>query len=351
MNKRKSNTAKTKDTQAVSGIPHEQSSLDIQKLLNEYSTAAPKYKRLAEEVAFILSEGIEEKGIKIHDIESRVKEFDSLIRKCADKEIDDPFSNLSDICGVRVICLFRSTLQELQKIIAENFVVIECDDKVSESVDSFGYMSVHYICQLSDNLEGPRYRKLKGLQFEIQVRTLSMHAWATISHYIDYKGDWDVPVHLRKALNALSGLFYVADSEFEQFYIERERSRSTISDVSSSENELTELNLDTMERYLNSIADGRELLIRDNAVSVLVKDLKDLKYDSIEAIDRDVQRASKAFIKYENMLSSTGIKPKITAVGLVRISILLGNKDYREKLNISAKMKDMLDKCAPLLID
>jgi hypothetical protein len=41
-----------------------------------------------------------------------------------------------------------------------------------------------------------------------------MHCWAAVSHYLDYKGDWDVPVDLKRALSALSGLFYVADNEF-----------------------------------------------------------------------------------------------------------------------------------------
>lgn len=38
------------------------------------------------------------------------------------------------------------------------------------------------------------------LTFEIQVRTLCMHAWAVVSHYLDYKGDWDVPADLKLSL-------------------------------------------------------------------------------------------------------------------------------------------------------
>jgi ppGpp synthetase/RelA/SpoT-type nucleotidyltranferase len=70
-----------------------------------------------------------------------------------------------------------------------------------------GYLSIHYTCRMPDRYLGPRYELTSGIVFEVQVRTLCMHAWATVSHYLDYKGDWDVPAELKRSLSALSGLF------------------------------------------------------------------------------------------------------------------------------------------------
>lgn len=41
-----------------------------------------------------------------------------------------------------------------------------------------------------------------------------LNAWASISHYLGYKKESDIPAELRRDFNALSGLFYVADTHF-----------------------------------------------------------------------------------------------------------------------------------------
>src|SRR5260370_35528939 len=105
-------------------------------------------------------------------------------------------------------------------------------------------MPLHYIAQIPERYKGPRYDKLSSLKFEIQLRTLAMHSWAVISHYIDYKGDWDVPAHLKRSLNALSGLFYVADEQFEQFYIARMQAK-TVAKENAAQG-ASEINLDTL---------------------------------------------------------------------------------------------------------
>jgi len=58
-----------------------------------------------------------------------------------------------------------------------------------------------------------------------------MDAWATVSHYLDYKTDADVPLGLRKDFQALSGLFYLADTHFEMFYGATGRSQQETKDL------------------------------------------------------------------------------------------------------------------------
>lgn len=191
--------------------------LDEAGITNAYLAQRSVYEALREEIVFVLQDRIALNAIKIHAIESRVKELPSLLDKCARKATNDPFLNFSDIAAARVICLFRSDIENLKKLVTEDFEVISIDDKIEEGNDPLSYLSVHILCKMKSGFSGPRYEKIMGRIFEIQLRTLCMHCWAAVSHYVDYKGDWDVPASLKMALSALSGLFYVADSEFEQF--------------------------------------------------------------------------------------------------------------------------------------
>ena len=185
-----------------------------------------------------------------HAIEKRVKDVASVIAKCKRDNINE-FSQLHDIVGARVVCLFRSDMDEVGKLLSENFDVIEVDDKLSVDNNPLGYLSVHYACKIPSRYKGPRYENTAGVVFEIQVRTLCMHCWAAVSHYLDYKGDWDVPADLKRALSALSGLFYVADSEFEQFYSARIESKRKAEQLGPAE----EINLEPI----------REVWIHDEA--------------------------------------------------------------------------------------
>ena len=81
-------------------------------------------------------------------------------------------------------------------------------DNKTESLDPniFDYMSLHIIARLKDE-DG-------SIPFEIQVRTIAQDAWASISHYLDYKKTEGVPEELRRNFYALNGLFYIADFNF-----------------------------------------------------------------------------------------------------------------------------------------
>jgi putative GTP pyrophosphokinase len=55
---------------------------------------------------------------------------------------------------------------------------------------------------------------LATLRAELQVRTVLQHAWAAVSHKLQYKREDDIPVQLRRKLFRLSALFELADDEF-----------------------------------------------------------------------------------------------------------------------------------------
>lgn len=181
-----------------------------------YDTAQPQYDRLLEEVRFALEQGIRTAGFKIHSINGRVKDRAGFVEKVERKGYADPLLQMPDIAGIRVVCLFIDDLQRVGAIIDDVFVVIEREDKAAQrSADAFGYTSIHYVCQLGSTNQGPRYDGLHDLQFEVQVRTILMDAWANVSHHLAYKGEASIPEDLRRDFYALSGLFHVADRHFK----------------------------------------------------------------------------------------------------------------------------------------
>jgi len=287
----------------------------------EYASKLSTYGALKDEIIFILRRAILERGIKIHDIESRVKTWESIIAKAKRKNIENHFVEINDIVGARVICLFRSDIKLLMSLVEENFNVLEVDNKIEDTADSFGYLSVHYIAQIPATYTGPRYDNIRSDKFEIQLRTIAMHSWAVISHYLEYKGDWDVPVQLKRSLNALSGLFYVADDQFEQFYAAREQSKLYMQQHQSGE-----INLDSLTTYLRSkFPDRDDVDIR--AHSELVEEIKQAGYRSLSELGRDLDLAKVAFEKYEQNNPPTE-DPKYNAVGVARLSLSIASPKF-----------------------
>jgi GTP pyrophosphokinase len=202
----------------------------------------------------------------------------------------------------------------------DNFEVVNVDDKLEAVESPLGYMSVHYLCKMPEKYTGPRYERTRNIIFEIQVRTLCMHCWAAVSHYLDYKGEWDVPTDLKRALSALGGLFYVADNEFEQFYKTREASRKAPKAVGA----ITDINLDTIEEFLlRKFPDRRqtESLLRSD----LVRDIKSAGYTSLDEVEREIDRALGVFLRYEKEAFPEDSGRRFYDVGAARSALYIAS--------------------------
>jgi ppGpp synthetase/RelA/SpoT-type nucleotidyltranferase len=211
------------------------------------------YQQLAEEVVYILRKALREKSVETSDIVFRIKDFDSFYEKILRKEfIEDIFNLIEDVAGVRIICLYRSDLGNIENIIREKLDVIKAELLRDRSIGQFGYMSDHYIVKLPPSYKGERYDAVKSLKCEIQVRTIAMHAWASVAHHLDYKQEFDVPSNLKNDFYALSGVFQIADSLFEQFRKAREEAVNAIMKRTTDEkfDMSAEMNFDTMFAYL-----------------------------------------------------------------------------------------------------
>ncbi|MGD0349241.1 MAG: hypothetical protein ABSB84_02855 [Verrucomicrobiota bacterium] len=307
--------------------------LDKSALLAQYNSSQPLYARLEDEVQFILSEQLKGAKIPIHAIEHRIKNFDSIIKKAERDELADPINQLNDILGFRIICLFLSDLDRVFAVLRKSFKIVEVDDKrVTKEENVFGYLSVHLIATLPRSHKGPRYDGLKLLRFEIQVRTISMHAWSIISHYLDYKTPNAVPSELKRDFNALSGLFYVADQHFEMFFksskISRKRASGAVHRPKETSN--TEINFDTMSAYLKKQFPNRE---RSDAVMIgmVIEEMNKAGIKSINVLDEKLQLGANAFAAYEQKYPPYAKQGnKFLDVGVVRITLQIVDEAFRK---------------------
>ena len=111
--------------------------------------------------------------------------------------------------GLRVITFYTDEVDKVAAI-AKRIFDIDWQESVDKrklhQVDSFGYSSLHYICQLKSG--GPR--------FELQMRTALQHVWSTIEHDTGYKGDVKIPPEYIRQFNRLAGMLELVDDEFSR---------------------------------------------------------------------------------------------------------------------------------------
>lgn len=315
--------------------------MDVESLRREYTQRSEKYRRLKAEVLYILRQELKLQQEHIHQISGRVKPFKSFMDKARRQESDAPFETITDICGVRVICLFLSDLQRIGEIIESNFVIHSKDDKIRDMPEeAFGYFSVHYVGSLPPSYRGPRYDDLRELKFEIQLRTIAMHSWATISHYLDYKSPHAIPSHLRKDFHALSALFYIADSRFEDFHHASQEARGTAEEKAQHLPLIgkEEINLDTMTAYLRRKYPDRGYS-DTKTISGIAEELRAAGYARIDQLDLALKRSARAFEEFERKAVERikrGVPERATKITLphffdgaaVRISLSIADDKY-----------------------
>ena len=182
----------------------------------EYDEKRTEYDRMGEIVYEKLKDALHDEHIHPMQVTYRIKTRSSVENKLIRKpEKYQKLTNMTDIAGFRVICYFSDQVDQVARLLEENFVV----DKVN-SVDkrnalpttSFGYSSLHYICTLPHNGEYPE--KLCVLPFEVQIRSVLQHAWAEIEHDLGYKSAFGVPRDIRREFSRLAGLLEIADDLF-----------------------------------------------------------------------------------------------------------------------------------------
>ncbi|MCD6251281.1 MAG: (p)ppGpp synthetase [Psychrobacter sp.] len=173
---------------------------------------------------------LKQKGIKVHQIQTRVKDRDSLEKKILAKQKYKSLDDITDIVGVRIITYFDDEVDQIATLIEEEFVIDQDNsvDKRKIDSDKFGYRSLHYVANLKkDRTNLPEYSSYKEQKFEFQIRTILQHSWAEIEHDLGYKGEFEIPSTAKRTFYRVAALLEQADIEFVKL-------KSTIADYENS---------------------------------------------------------------------------------------------------------------------
>ena len=136
-------------------------------------------------------------------VQARAKSVSSFAEKIVrKKKYTDPFAQMTDLCGARIITHTKADVLRIIEFIENNFAIDKDNSKdlfTLLKANEFGYRSVHSIIQFrpgqypTDAIQSPVPQEVIGLKAEVQVRTIAQHCWADIGHDRIYKSPFTVP--------------------------------------------------------------------------------------------------------------------------------------------------------------
>lgn len=163
--------------------------------------------------------------VSISNVSGRVKDRDECVKKFSRKyrtmleSAGTPYTikeKLTDIIGLRVVCLYEDEVDSIKDAISREFDVIDVTDKIAQvegTEASFGYKGLHLDLKLNAaRKDMAEYRTYAEFSFELQIRTVVQDSWSIIDHKIKYKKS--IPNDLKRRINTLAALFELADHEF-----------------------------------------------------------------------------------------------------------------------------------------
>ncbi len=220
-----------------------------------------RYKKLAEYFIKLIENDPSYPKESLHTITFRIKNESRLIEKIEKYNSGlednknaisekDYQSRISDILGLRIICLRLSDIAIIKSYLAffkeeqildfisgpdpkRSFVLpINHEKSLPDGVNLAysGYSSIHYIMKLGDRAEA--HADLKELTFELQLRTILEEAWGEIDHKYRYtysRVGVTLPEHIHAGFYNLSAYLQVAALQAEYLcrMTETYRSRKT----------------------------------------------------------------------------------------------------------------------------
>lgn len=290
--------------------------MSVESFNQWYEKNSSLYESLAQAVVQILKSILSSEGISYIDIPYRLKSKESCFEKFEKKDSYNSFNDMTDIAGLRVITLVESDLDKVSKIIHENFSVHLADSGNKADLlgaDKFGYRSIHFICDIGEKRENlSEFTSFKGLCFEIQVRTALSHAWAEIEHDRGYKLSGELPAHLKRRFNLLSGLLESADLEFNRLTEEIEAYKLELKSSNFSDILSLDVNKLSLINYLNIKFEDKQLNPEnysidnfENENNLIYKILKKFNLEKIYEVDKiwnnNVDKITESWTDFENL--------------------------------------------------
>ena len=280
-----------------------------QEAVSEYLKHQSFYDALSGVVARIIEECLKKRQIKVHSVPYRAKNPESFGRKASlpsdfdpgQPNYPDPLREITDLAGVRVIAYLPGTLPDIDKLLEDEFDVVERSDKSEELLaeDKFGYQSIHYLVRIKkERIRLAEYEPFANAIVEVQVRTILQHAWAEIEHDIQYKSTTTIPAEIHRRFMALAGMLEIADREFQAIQdADREQADTARELVNRDELTGVEITPQSLKQFLDRRlgSDGR---ISDWGYDWTTRLVKRLGFRDLKQVETAIERYD------DNMLST-----------------------------------------------
>lgn len=229
---------------------------NVSNIINQYQELAPLLPAVKDIVTETIQSQISSYNLYLTTVESRIKTESSLRGKLNLKGWKyKSLFDITDILGLRIITVYNDELDAAAALVEKTFD-IDWENSVDKrkllESDQFGYISIHYICRIPRSIYyDENHPELNDLKFEIQIRTILQHAWATINHDIGYKTNIEIPVEYKRKISRLAGLLEIADDEFSSFRNEISKYRESIQSLMKYGDLSTiSFNIDTYTSYI-----------------------------------------------------------------------------------------------------
>ncbi len=169
--------------------------IDRDCLIKQYNESKSQIESMKNSLIDTLKINLEEIEY-IDNIYGRIKTKKSFIEKVLKNphKYQNPFKDVEDIIGIRILVLFKDTSQIVSdKIRNDIFPCLEYeykhekDEKSLPNEKAFGYEGYQSIHSIPESLLIDKGNENIPNVFELQVRTLFQHAWAEPEHEINYK--------------------------------------------------------------------------------------------------------------------------------------------------------------------
>lgn len=298
--------------------------------IEKYIELRPIYKKLSEKIAELIEEVLEMNNVNYHIVSHRTKTIDSFSNKISKPKYDDPFNQLTDLAGIRIIGYVEEDVKVISELV-QNLFDIDAENSLDKSqelgIDKVGYKSVHFICELPKNrIKLPEYKRYKSLKFEIQIRTILQHSWAEIEHDKNYKFSGELPTEIQRRFKLIAGTLEMADREFNQLSKEID-SYSTSVKENTEKGELDiPVNSTSLKQFLKvkfkkSINEGiinPDFNSSKGEINVIME-LKDFGITTLEELDKIIPKdLEKKLVEY---------KEDGNFIGLIRSILMINDAD------------------------
>jgi ppGpp synthetase/RelA/SpoT-type nucleotidyltranferase len=182
------------------------------------------HERFANAFDAVLHRVLADTGRKTLPVQVRVKTLESFLDKCLRPSranpsyfrYVDPRREIRDLVGSRITLYMLGDAQSIVAALHRYLVCEEQEVKGAGEARIPGYQGTHFSAGFTpERLALPEFAEFRGMQSEVQVRTVLQHTWAEIQHDLIYKPRVDVPVEIQRRLVGLAGILDVVDREFE----------------------------------------------------------------------------------------------------------------------------------------